>query len=188
MKKSDFKTLTSPAILLSLALAGTASAGVTAEQFPFRVAFESVPGVDAITSGNVTAGVAELESALQAGQVERGMALTTLCGAYILMGALESAERTCERAVTEQPSKASFNNRGVLRAFIGDYSGARRDFDRARPEQMDAYLASLRTRDAALIASDNHRLVNRLQARSGAPESEKSIAFSGSAGTNGITP
>lgn len=150
-------------VVFSLVVAGGAAA--RAEEFPFRVALGDLPGVDEITSGNLREGIDILLEQLENDQVERDYVLATLCGAYILDSSLEEATRACTDAVDIFPGAIALNNRGVLRAFAGDFQGARYDFGRVRPENMEAYIAELKTRDAALIAHDNFDLLETMAAR-----------------------
>ena len=46
-----------------------------------------------------------------------------------------------------------------------DWSGAREDFDRARPQQLEVYLNELKTKDVRLMAIDNFNLINELSAK-----------------------
>lgn len=135
------------------------------ELYPFRVAFENVPGVDHLVAGDIARGIQVLELDLLTGTSNEGYVLATLCGAYVLNQELAKAEETCADAVERFPGNTVFNNRGVLRAFRGDLSGARRDFDRARPSSMEAYMKLLGTRDIGLVATGNHELLRDISAR-----------------------
>ncbi len=152
---------------------------VHAEVFPFRVAFENVPGIEEIEAGNITAGIKVLEDQLN--QVDRensGDILATLCAAYIVNVSLDKAKLACNKAVEVDPSKTAYNNRGVFRAFTGDLFGAREDLDRARPRQLDAYLDELKTKDVGLIAVDNFQLIDELSAKHTPAEINASVALS----------
>ena len=83
----------------------------------------------------------------------------------ILESSLEKAAQACTDAVQIFPGAIALNNRGVLRAFTGDFEGARDDFGKARPERMDEYLAFLKTRDTGLIANENFGLMEKLAAK-----------------------
>ena len=152
-----------------------------ADYFPFRVAFENVPGVAEITSGNVSEGIEILKQELDNDAANKGYVLATLCGAYIIDSSLEEAAQVCTDAVETFPGETAFNNRGVLRAFTGDFEGAREDFDRARPERMSEYLEYLKTKDVGLIATGNHGLLEELQAKHSALDVQASVAMSSSA-------
>ena len=139
------------------------SQAVNAEVFPFRVAFENVPGIDEIEAGDIPAGIELLVNELnEIERAESGDTWATLCGAYIVSGSLRKAGFACDKAVEVAPTETAFNNRGVYRAFTGDLSGAREDFQRARPQQLEAYLEQLRARDVGLMAVDNFDLLNEL--------------------------
>jgi tetratricopeptide (TPR) repeat protein len=150
-----------------------------ADVFPFRVAFENVPGIEEIETGNIEAGIKVLEDQLE--QVEAassGDILATLCAAYIVNVSLEKAERACNKAVATDPTETAYNNRGVYRAFTGDLSGAREDFERARPGQLDAYMEELKTKDVGLMAVDNFRLIEELSEKHTPAEINVSVAAS----------
>lgn len=150
-------------IVFGVVVAGGAEA--RAEDFPFRVALGDLPGVDEVTSGNLGEGIEILLRQLDNDQVDKGYVLATLCGAYILESSLEKAAQACTDAVEVFPGAIALNNRGVLRAFTGDFAGARDDFGKVRPERMDEYLAFLKTRDAGLIANENFDLLEELAAK-----------------------
>lgn len=134
-----------------------------AETLHLRVAFERVPGSDEIDAGNVLVGIKVLEQEIaQSDQINNGDILATLCGAYILNKSLKKAESACNQAVSVDPSNTAFNNRGVLRAMTGDLSGAREDFDRARPPKLDVYLDELRKTNVPLVAHANFEFTDRL--------------------------
>jgi hypothetical protein len=159
LRTSDVSVLVLAALL--------AGAGVSyAETFPFRVAYDDVPGADEIESGNLVAAIAILEAQSNARDTQdRGGILATLCGAYVLNASLDKASATCDAAVALSPSKLAYNNRGVLRVHSGDLPGAREDFDRARPEHLNQYLEYLRTKDIGLIADGNFDLLEELSAK-----------------------
>ena len=150
-----------------------------ADVIPFRIAFENVPGVEEIEAGNIQAGIKVLEDQLE--QIEpasSGDILATLCAAYIVNVSLDKAERACNKAVETNPSETAYNNRGVIRAFNGDFSGAREDFDLARPRQLEAYLEELRTKDVRLMAHENYHLIDELLAKRTSAEDIASFALS----------
>lgn len=172
-------TIKPKAFMLSIVAAASlaASPASRADVFPFRVAFENVPGVEEITSGKVREGIEILQQALEAGDADKGYVLATLCGAYIIDSSLEEAARVCTDAVEMSPGETAYNNRGVLRAFSGDFEGAREDFDRARPARMDEYLEYLKTRDVGLIAQGNSGLLDDLVAKHASPDVRSSVAM-----------
>jgi tetratricopeptide (TPR) repeat protein len=134
-----------------------------AETLRLRVAFEWVPGAEAVEAGNLQAGIQELEHELAKSDLESSAdVLATLCAAYIVNRSLDKAERACDKALEIKPSKTAYNNRGVLRAAKGDFSGAREDFDRVRPHQIEVYLEELWVKDVPLIAEDNFDLLEEL--------------------------
>jgi hypothetical protein len=162
--------------ILAMIMVITATTG-HAETWPFRVAFEDVPGVEQLTSGDVSGGIATLKAALENDTVDRGFGLATLCGALIIDQSLHKAEKICSEAVATLPGRTAYNNRGVLRAFTGDYAGAKEDFERARPKQLDEYMVYLKTRDVGLIADDNFGLLDKLVAKHSEKSENTSVAM-----------
>jgi tetratricopeptide (TPR) repeat protein len=145
----------------------------------FRVVYADVPGVEQLESGNVERGIEILEEQLKTTDEESSSDIwATLCATYIIELSLDKAEPACNKAVATGPTYAALNNRGVLRAYQGDYSGAHDDFDRARPLQLEAYLAELMSKDVRVVAADNYRLINIVLARSGAGENDAALARS----------
>lgn len=114
-------------------------------------------------------------------QGNSGEILATLCAAYIVNVSLDNAERACNKAVETDPTEIAFNNRGVFRAFKGNLSGAREDFDRARPRQLEVYLSELKAKDLGLLAVDNFRLINKLSATHSLAELDVSVALKSAA-------
>jgi len=150
-----------------------------AETRTFRVAFEWVPGTEQIEAGNLQAGIKALEEQLAQIELESsGDILTTLCAAYIVNRSLDKAERICGKAVEINPTESAYNNRGVFRAHTGDLSGARKDFERIRPRQLEVYLEELWVKDVPLIATGNFDFVNELLTERSAAEIEHSFASS----------
>jgi len=164
MKSENLKRgiTTLAAIIVAMAIGSPSFAG----SFTFRVAFESMPGVSKIESGNYEAGFRILERALEkAADEDRGAILATLCGAYVMNMDLDNASRTCDAAVQVWPKDTAYNNRGVYRALTGDFAGASEDFDRVRPVPVKEYIEYLRSKDVRLIADTNHGLLQDLAAR-----------------------
>jgi hypothetical protein len=95
---------------------------------------------------------------------DRGDVLASLCGAYLLQRAFDKAAVPCEQSVSANPSDAAFNNRGVYRAHTGNLRGARQDFERARPDNLAAYMDRLHNTDVRLMADANYALANELAA------------------------
>lgn len=150
-----------------------------AETRTFRVAFEWVPGTEQIEAGNLQAGIKALEDQLAQIELESsGDILTTLCAAYIVNRSLDKAERVCDKAVEINPTESAYNNRGVFRAHTGDLSGARKDFERIRPHQVEVYLEELWVKDVPLIASSNYDLVDKLLSKRASAEVDRTVASS----------
>jgi len=172
------KKLIPHAVLAALAFALIATPITSrADVFPFRVGFENVPGVEEVTAGNVREGIEILKQELDSGDSDRGYVLATLCGAYIIDSSLAEASQVCAEAVENYPGETAYNNRGVLRAFYGDFDGAREDFDRARPERIDEYLEGLKSRDIGLVAHGNSGLLDDLVAKRSSVDDQSSIAM-----------
>ena len=167
--------LIAPALIIVAAfMAGNQS---FADGFPFRAVYADVPGANEVEAGNFQAGIKILEDQLN--QVEQGNSgdiWATLCAAYIVSGSLDQAERPCNKAVELDPTYCALNNRGVFRVFKGDLSGAREDFERVRPRQLEAYLEELMTKNVRVVAADNFRLVNELSAKRRVARSDASVA------------
>ena len=173
--------------LMTVVVLMTFSSTSYADYFPFRVAFENIPGVEALSSGRVDEGIEILEQQLDGAMaINRGYILATLCGAYIIDSSLNKAASVCDVAVDENPGETSYNNRGVLRAFTGDFEGAREDFDRARPVQMSDYLDYLKTKDVGLIADGNHELLQNLAAQHSSTDVASSVAANNGAKVQNI--
>ena len=134
-----------------------------ADEPRYRVVLEDLPGADEVEAGNFQAGIRLLESQLENGKSPGKAGLwSTLCAAYIYAIALDKAEDACDKAVDVDASYAALNNRGVLRVYKRDLSGAQSDFDRVRPLRVDAYLQELRTTNIRLVAASNFELLEEL--------------------------
>lgn len=145
----------------------------------FRVVYADVPGVEQLEAGNVERGIEILEEQLKKQQKGDSSDIwATLCATYIVELSLDQAERACTIAVETGPTFAALNNRGVLRAYRGDFDGARDDFDRARPLQLEAYLQELMSRDVRVVAADNYRLINIVLTRRNSESSGTAVARS----------
>lgn len=150
-----------------------------ADESYFRVVYADVPGVEELEAGNVEVGIKILNE--QLGKAEQGSdsdIWATLCAAHIITLSLDRAKRPCNKAVETGPSYAALNNRGVFRAYRGDFPGAREDFNRARPLQLEAYLEEMATKDVRVVADNNYHLINRVLARSDPGETSTTIARS----------
>lgn len=172
------RTLISRSIGLLVAVALLLSSPGFADSFHFRVAFESVSGVEAIEAGDLQAGIKVLEDQLAQIESANGSdVLATLCAAYVINRSLDKAKRVCDEAIKIDPSETAYNNRGVYRAFTGDFLGAREDFERARPPQLQDYLDQLWATDVPLMAENNFHLVDELLATRSSPKTKSSFAI-----------
>ncbi len=149
-----------------------------ADVLHFRVAFENVPGAAEIEAGNLAAGIKVIKERLHRdGSENRGAMLATLCAAYIINDSLHKAEHACNQAVETEPTAAAYNNRGVFRASIGDYFGARVDFRRVQPRQLESYFEELKKSDPSLIAAGNFRLIDALMTKHSAVATNPVLAI-----------
>ncbi len=126
-------------LLLTLVLPSISNA----ELYDFKVVYAEVPGTEEIRAGNHDAAIKILESrAKDANNYYVADELSTLCALYVVIGKLAAARNTCHVAVETDQSHAAYNNRGVLRAHLGDVAGAMEDFERARvlPENQQGYI------------------------------------------------
>jgi FMN phosphatase YigB (HAD superfamily) len=136
-----------------------------AEETRYRVLLGRVPGADEIEAGNIRAGIRILEDQLKNGDpAKQGEVWSTLCAAFIINRSLVEAERACNKAVAIDPDDYALNNRGVLRVYKGDLAGARADFERVRPSDVEAYLEQLKAKNVRLVAATNFDLVGELLA------------------------
>lgn len=145
----------------------------------FRVVYAEVPGVEELEAGNVEVGIKMLRGQLKQEETDNDSDVwATLCAAHIVALSLDRAEGACNKAVETGPTYAALNNRGVFRAYRGDFPGAREDFDRARPLELEAYLVELTTKDVRVVADNNFRLISQVLARSDPGETGTAIARS----------
>jgi hypothetical protein len=159
---------TSPLIASTLVIATALLLGnpSSAQVVAFRLALADVAGVEKIIAGDIQAGITVLEDQLKLGESKsKGDMLATLCAAHILNDRIDKAKRPCNDAVAVNPSRMSYNNRGVYRSHRGDLAGAREDFDHAQPQHLETYLDELKAKDVGLIANDNFLLVDELLAK-----------------------
>ena len=139
-----------------------------AETYNFRVVYAEVPGVHEILAGNHAAAIEILESrAKHTKKYHLADELATLCALYIVSGKFAVAHETCNKAVETDQSHTAYNNRGVLRAHLGDAAGALEDFEHARilPKNQKRYVQELMNRDARLIATNNYAVARKLSAK-----------------------
>jgi len=141
--------------------------------------YADVPGVEELEAGNIEVGIKVLYEQLE--QAENGNSSdiwATLCAAHIITLSLDRAKHPCNKAVESGPTYAALNNRGVFRAYRGDFPGAREDFDRARPLQLEAYLEEMASKDVRVVADNNFHLISRVLARTDPGATGTSIARS----------
>ena len=156
-------------VLLTLVLPSISNA----ELYDFKVVYAEVSGTKEIRAGNHDAAIEILESRTKdANHYYVADELSTLCALYVVNGKLAAAHKTCHVAVETDQSHAAYNNRGVLRAHLGDVAGAIEDFERARvlPDNRQRYVEELMKGDARLIASSNYVVATEYIERNGRPD------------------
>lgn len=145
-------------------LAGPVTAGITLIEM--QVAFEDIPGGRQLDAGDLERGISITEAELKSSNPEyRSELLANLCGAYVLTREIKEARHACDAAVESGAKPSAFNNRGVLRVLVGDLEGARRDFARIRPDDVEAYIDELKRTDPRFMASENLSLLDEVEKR-----------------------
>lgn len=145
-------------VILILLAALAVPATVAAQSVHLKVVYAEVPGIDKIREGNHAAAIRILEKRIKDGDGHYiANELSTLCALYVVKGQLSAATVACHDAVESDASYAAFNNRGVLRAHMGDVAGALSDFRRARvpPGDLQQYIEERMRTDARMVASSN---------------------------------
>ncbi len=136
----------------------TTTLAETMAVFEFKVLYAEVPGFEKALAGDLDAAIEVLES--RAKNVDNPYVAdeqATLCALYVVKGKLDAARKTCYAAVDIGQSDLAYNNRGVLRAHLGDTAGALEDFDHARvlPDDQHRFIENLKRGNARLTASRN---------------------------------
>lgn len=118
------------ALLAAVLLASSVS---SAESWELRPAEAHEPGSAEIEAGQIDDALRILTVILESGTSDLDFAvIRNLCVAYAMNLEYEIATRYCNQAVVHSSNGAvDHNNRGVLRAVMGDPRGAIRDFQRA---------------------------------------------------------
>ncbi len=144
-----------------------------AEPYGLQLAVVEVPGTEEYATGNLDTAIELLESRENMADDDYvGLELATLCAFYILKGNLDVARETCSAAVKIDQSGYAYNNRGVLRAQLGDTVGALEDFDRVRvlPDDQPRYIKQSKESNARFIASRNFAVTTEIMERRRANE------------------
>ena len=188
MKKSCFATLDNDVILrcvhgvapvLFILAASFIWNQSRAEDYPLRVVYADVPGTELIEAGQIEAGIELLKAQLESvDEADSGDLWATLCAVYVIRREYGDAKGPCNKAVEIEPTNAALNNRGVYRAFTGDFAGAQADFNRARPEQLEAYIEQLTMRDSRVVAAGNHELIQQFLSKRNEKKADTSVAKS----------
>jgi regulator of sirC expression with transglutaminase-like and TPR domain len=109
------------------------SATVGAETWELRPAAGDVAGSAEIEAGRIDDAIRILMLELDSRASDTHLAvLENLCVAHTLRVEYDTAMRYCDQAAGHSSASATtLNNRGVLRAIMGDHHGAIQDFRRA---------------------------------------------------------
>ncbi len=165
-QQSLFDTCRDSLILLVTLALSTVS---LAETYQFQlIFFDDGPESDEYTAGELDAAIEILENREKMADNQYvGRELANLCGYYIVKGNLDAARKTCSAAIEIDPSGFAYNNRAVLRVYLGDTVGALEDFDRVRvlPDDQPLYIELLKEADPRLIASRNFALATEIVER-----------------------
>ena len=149
-----------------------------AEPYEFKLVYAQVPGIEKAVAGDIDAAIADLESRAR-DLINNDMPdePATLCALYVVSGRLEAGRKICDTAVETDESDAAYNNRGVLRARLGDAAGAMEDFERARvlPDNQQRYIEELMRNDTRLIATSNYAVVTKYIETRGRPDPVKAL-------------
>lgn len=110
-----------------------ASAAASAESWELWSAKGNVPGSAEIEAGQIDDAIRILTAELESGVATFDVAIfDNLCVAYAMKLEYDIAMRYCNEAMRHLSASATaLNNRGVLRAVMGDHRGAVQDFRRA---------------------------------------------------------
>ncbi len=147
------------------------SAATFAERVSLHVAFGNVPGLEELENGRINAAIDLLEARRSGHTLPLRNERSTLCAAYILASRYDNALPVCEEAVQNDDEDIAYNNRGVLRAHLGDYAGALRDFEviRLSAEEQRAFLEAIRRSHPRTMATANHDVLQKIQAQTARP-------------------
>ncbi len=165
-------------LLVTLALSTVS----IADPYELQVVVANSPGSEDYVAGNLDAAIELLESREKmADNLYVGEELATLCAFYILKDNLAAARETCSAAVEIDQSGFAYNNRGVLRAKLGNTVGALEDFDRVRilPDDQPRYIEQLKEDNARFIASRNFVLATEFVERRSTSEPTMTGAANG---------
>ncbi len=144
-----------------------------AEPYEFKLVYAQVPGIEKAQAGDIDSAIADLESRARDSITNYWPdELATLCALYVVAGKLGAGRKTCNVAVENDESYAAYNNRGVLRARLGDVAGAMRDFDRSRvlPDNQQRYIEELWGKDTRLVATSNYAVAKKYTETHGRPD------------------
>jgi len=118
---------TKAGIILCLGLLGHGS--LLAESWELRAMDENIVGSREILDGKIDDAIELLEQARENTRREDSGVLGNLCVAHALKLEYAKALRYCSRAIhSTEADPMTYNNRGAVRAAMGDERGALRDF------------------------------------------------------------
>jgi tetratricopeptide (TPR) repeat protein len=171
MWENPMKNRTTVATAIRLAALTAAALSLPAiaqaEEIKLQVSYANVPGQQELDSGRVENAIEILEERAKTSNYPLENEKSTLCAAYILAGDYRRATPACNEAVEHDASEMAYNNRGVLRAHLGDFSGSMRDFEKIRwtDGERQEFLATALKLHPRTAASVNFELMNKLQAK-----------------------
>jgi tetratricopeptide (TPR) repeat protein len=133
MKALNITAKYSSSIIAIIALFTVGLTTASAESWELRTAAEEVNGTRDLEAGNLDKSIRVLERSYRSTPYDsKGAVLTNLCVAHTLKRDFETAMDYCNRAAERgNGSREAFNNRGVLNALLGNYTGAVSDFKKA---------------------------------------------------------
>jgi len=166
-------------VCAALACLLTGGTGMAADSVNLRVAYIEGPAAQAILAGRLDDAIAYLKERVSQPGLIPVDELGSLCAAHVLKRDFKAAKAVCDHAVKQDGSALAYNNRGVLRAHIGDLNGSIEDFAKIRVLQNEyaRYVAQLTEGNARLMATNNFEMVRKLRS----PQSQSSSSLSSQA-------
>ena len=115
---------------------------------------------DNLEKGRYDVAIARLEERVQLQAVDRDIALTNLCTAYVVTGQYEKAAPICDEAVAANGRYVgvAYNSRGVLHALTHDFITAMVDFENAANASNYPRSRYLWANNPETIAANNMRI------------------------------
>lgn len=152
-------------ILGALVCLLAAGASPAADKVNLRVAYIEGPAANAILAGRIDDAIAYLEQRISLPENSTLDELSSLCAAHVLNRDFKAAKAVCDHAVEKDASALAYNNRGVLRAHLGDLNGSIDDFAKIRVLQHEyaRYISQMTEGNARIMATRNFEMVRRLK-------------------------